>query len=239
MTPAFKNIYQYSIYHPLLALLFIQFNNLYSFVDLCVLFRHVRDSLTSAWPDPGAASGCPSVRGGADPGSTRPLPLFQCRAGRTTSARGGQSPEWHWEEEGRWSGSRRVKLLGSCISKTVETGSHVPAALNARSSWEAVAAHFLKTDHVLSLNPSHFPGSRGHQLPKVNCVVIQQWQQTTLSQSKQVISQSVWQPLSSFFSIFFHSENTGTELTCPGRKWICVTAVVSLCSPVNSTPGSP
>lgn len=56
----------------------------------------------------------------------------------------------------------------------VLTASNVPAALNARSSWEAVAAHFLQRDHALSFNPSHLSGGAGHQLPQVNRVVIQQ-----------------------------------------------------------------
>ena len=65
---------------------------------------------------------------------------------------------------------------------------NVPAALDARSSWEAVAVHFLQTDHAFSLNPAHLSRGAGNQLPQVDCVVIQQRQQAALSQSKAEIS---------------------------------------------------
>lgn len=51
---------------------------------------------------------------------------------------------------------------------------NLPAALNARPSWEGVTANFLKADHALSLLPAHFPGQASHQLPQVDGVVIQQ-----------------------------------------------------------------
>lgn len=124
-------------------------------------------------------------------------------------------------------------------------GSWIPAALNARSSWEAIVSHFLEGDHTLFLDPSHLSRSTCHKLPQVNHVVIQQWQQAALGRSKSDISVThvfghhchISNRAAQTFVLFLHL--AWSSLTCPGRKWICVTAVVSLCSPVNSTPGAP
>lgn len=78
----------------------------------------------------------------------------------------------------------------------LKTGFNIPAALNARSSWEAVAAHFLETDHAVFLDPAHLSWGASHQLPQVNRVVIQQGQEAALSQSEANIS--ITTSLSSF-----------------------------------------
>lgn len=56
----------------------------------------------------------------------------------------------------------------------------LPAALNPRPSRQSVIIHLFKTDSALFLCPAHFSVGPYHQFPKINCVVIQQRQETTL-----------------------------------------------------------
>lgn len=75
---------------------------------------------------------------------------------------------------------RRMKRMG-----THAPVFDAPAALNAGSPWEAVAVHFLQTDHAFSLGPARVPRGPGHQLPQVERVVVQQREQATLTRRSQ------------------------------------------------------
>lgn len=101
------------------------------------------------------------------------------------STSGEQSPAWHWE-------GRPSVIIPTIVHFNLETRiGALPAAFNARLSREGVAAHFLQTDSTVALFTSHLSRGDAYQLPQVNRVVVQQWQQAALSQITQVMA-SVW-----------------------------------------------
>lgn len=205
------------------------------------LLTHFQDSPTSVWPDPGEVCWRLSVRDEAIPESTPHLPLFRCRAGHMISISGERSPAWHWED------GQSVFIHMFVHSKLPETrigeqtGSHFWSKLFVPyctcsfqcQAFQGGCSCSLPADR-LHCRVFHLPPLEGRRLPAPTDESCCHPAGTT---SGPFPTSHRW--AHQFGVPPFLNHRGDMELTCPGRKWICVTAVVSLWSPVNSTPGTP